>query len=250
MEREMEREKERERKRERESDLAPGCGLWSNVFDCRNGAKKLSCPVEKSTSMFLCRAWATCGRAVGTRPLLRCFSSGAAPASGDAPPPAAVRAGVPEYRLPESPYVGHIPSTSSRSVVTEEQKALAERDAEYAALLSRARPQFMYGRWRKPKVSARRVAEIRKAALEQGEPWVDPRAPKVYKPRHPLARVGPKGHKHEKLKEKRLENIAEQLKKMPKMIADYRKEQRDRRATRKGVEILFPFRLNRRRRNN
>ena len=60
-----------------------------------------------------------------------------------------------------------------------------------ASLPTSMNPQLVDGKWRKPELSKRSLAELRKAALAMGREWVWDPAPKDKKERDP------RGHKNE-----------------------------------------------------
>eukprot|EP00741_Cyanophora_paradoxa_P016698 tig00020938_g16127.t1 len=73
------------------------------------------------------------------------------------------------------------------------------------------------GKWRRPELSLRKKAMLRKEALLKGEPWPfdDPPKEKVVKL--------PKGHKWEREKHLRVAKIQKALEEQPAKIAEYRK---------------------------
>jgi len=89
-------------------------------------------------------------------------------------------------------------------------------------------PRFFGGRWRRPEMSARDIARIRKVRLLRGEEWL------YDKPEQERLPVFLKGHRrHERSEQRRLQ-IEEKMKQMPAMVQKYyeaararRKRQRD-----------------------
>lgn len=98
---------------------------------------------------------------------------------------------------------------------------------EVAEILQKSKPQKMGRTWHKPKISARRLAMLRKQYIAQGYYWPD--KPMVDRG---LDRL-PKGHKYEKQKEERLAQIEENMKNMPRIIEDYRSRMGELRAKRR-----------------
>ena len=81
-----------------------------------------------------------------------------------------------------------------------------------------SRPTFVNGRWRKPELSARRVAMVRQTMLSQNVYWPD-------KPLRNLGADKPlKLSRHEREREARQKKIEENMRKMPKMIQEYREK--------------------------
>ena len=68
---------------------------------------------------------------------------------------------------------------------------------EVAEILRKSKPQKVGDKWHKPKISARRLADLRKQCIAKGYYW--PEKPMVDRG---LDRM-PKGHKYEKRKEER-----------------------------------------------
>lgn len=68
---------------------------------------------------------------------------------------------------------------------------------EIVEILEKSRPQLVGNNWHKPKLSARRVAELRKKYVALGYFW----------PQRPLVDRGldktPKGHQYERVKEEK-----------------------------------------------
>ena len=72
---------------------------------------------------------------------------------------------------------------------------------EVAEILRKSKPQKVGDEWHKPKISARRLADLRKQYIAKGYYW--PEKPMVDRG---LDRM-PKGHKYEKRKEERCVRI-------------------------------------------
>ncbi|XP_001640517.2 uncharacterized protein LOC5520690 [Nematostella vectensis] len=112
------------------------------------------------------------------------------------------------------------------NVMAEETKP-GSVSPEVAQILEDSRPKFINNNWHKPKISARRLAELRKAYIAQGFYW----------PKKPMIDRGldktPKGHKYEQEKEERLAKIEENMNNMPRIIEEYRKKMIELRSKRK-----------------
>eukprot|EP01137_Pigoraptor_chileana_P013017 Opistho-2@66008 len=107
--------------------------------------------------------------------------------------------------------------------------------AKYAdMLLAASKPSFVNGAWRKPRLGAMALAALRKDALVHGETFPIPD-----KVRKELRVQPPKGHKFLAAKEEREARIQEGLAKMPKLIADYRKEKAIERAESKKNKGVY-----------
>ena len=78
------------------------------------------------------------------------------------------------------------------------------------------KPQKVNGLWRKPAISAKNSARLRKDTLLAGEEWEfeQEKKPRPYKK--------PKGHKVDRLQLIRKAEIEENMKNMPQKIAKYR----------------------------
>ena len=72
---------------------------------------------------------------------------------------------------------------------------------EVAEILGKSKPQKVGDKWHKPKISARRLADLRKQYIAKGYYW--PEKPMVDRG---LDRM-PKGHKYERRKEERCVRI-------------------------------------------
>eukprot|EP00128_Syssomonas_multiformis_P011524 Colp12_sorted_trinity150504_noHs@36497 len=97
-------------------------------------------------------------------------------------------------------------------------------------LIAASKPVKAGDCWKKPVLSARRIADLRKEATIAGVPFPIPA-----KKHKPWIKKAPKGHKHEREFAARLATIEENMKKMPQMIADYRKNFAAARAERKAA---------------
>ncbi|KAK8790568.1 hypothetical protein JH06_4038 [Blastocystis sp. subtype 4] len=94
-------------------------------------------------------------------------------------------------------------------------------------MISKAiKPQLVEGVWRKPKLSARRIARIRKECLRYGTINGVPAQwnPEWDKPKKSWIPRPPKGHADERALADRVALIDKNLKAMPKMIEETRKE--------------------------
>jgi hypothetical protein len=101
------------------------------------------------------------------------------------------------------------------------------------------------GKWRKPMVSPRLAAKVRKAAIREdsvgpGKMW-DP-VWELENPKLPSLKA-PKGHLRDRTREKRAAKIEDNLKGMDKKIAEYRAAVEGRKPV-PGIETLFK-RINR-----
>jgi len=100
--------------------------------------------------------------------------------------------------------------------------------------------QRVHNSWRKPRFSPQRLQAVKRMVVGAGLEWKDPRPVREPKERHPLARVGPKGHAHMNAKEAREKHIAAQLQKMPKLIQKYREAVLARKATKfRPISLLY-----------
>ncbi|BDA51115.1 hypothetical protein COCOBI_17-3350 [Coccomyxa sp. Obi] len=88
------------------------------------------------------------------------------------------------------------------------------------------KPRLVNGIWHKPKVSARKAADLKKAALFEGREWPYPEEEKKPNKRGFGQYKALKGHKHEKEQAIREEKIAENLADMPNKIAAYRESRK------------------------
>ncbi|XP_076955185.1 uncharacterized protein LOC143629928 [Bidens hawaiensis] len=73
------------------------------------------------------------------------------------------------------------------------------------------------GAWKPLRISARRRARLRKEVMLAGEDW-------PYDPERKEMRTKRKGHKCDRVSAEKRANTAELMKKMPQMLADYRKK--------------------------
>ncbi|XP_028414319.1 uncharacterized protein LOC114537485 isoform X2 [Dendronephthya gigantea] len=121
--------------------------------------------------------------------------------------------------------------------VTKESEMLFEQNQdeqcvsdEVAKWLELSKPTFVNGRYVKAKLSARRLAKIRKQYVSDGYYW----------PTKPLRDrsldMVPKYSKKEKAREERRKLIEENMKKMPEMIAEYRAKMKDLRAQKRELK--------------
>jgi len=102
--------------------------------------------------------------------------------------------------------------------------------AARAALPASFRPSWDAdaGRWRRPAISARRIAALRSAALAAGRPWEWDVPHRVVVSDAPF-----KGHMRERRWAERQEEIARSMERMPAAVAAFRKAERERRAAAK-----------------
>ncbi|KAI5640398.1 hypothetical protein M9H77_00184 [Catharanthus roseus] len=77
------------------------------------------------------------------------------------------------------------------------------------------------GAWKPLGISARRRARLRKEVLLAGEDW-------PYDPERKEMRTKRKGHKVDRIAAEKRENTAALMRKMPSMLADYRKRRWER----------------------
>ena len=108
---------------------------------------------------------------------------------------------------------------------------------EHFAKLPRAMlPQFVNNKWRKPEFSARRVAELRKKALQENVEWTFDDA--VRKPEKFPKLKPPKGHKRLREDEVKLRDAKRKAaeKRQPEIVRQY-EEKRRRRA--KGNDAVL-----------
>jgi hypothetical protein len=107
---------------------------------------------------------------------------------------------------------------------------------EHFAMLPRAMlPQFVNNKWRKPEFSARRVAELRKKALQENVEWT---FDAVRKPEKFPKLKPPKGHKRLREEEVKLRDAKRKAaeKRQPEIVRQY-EEKRRRRA--KGNDAVL-----------
>ena len=107
---------------------------------------------------------------------------------------------------------------------------------EHFAKLPRAMlPQFVNNKWRKPEFSARRVAELRKKALQENVEWT---FDAVRKPEKFPKLKPPKGHKRLREEEVKLRDAKRKAaeKRQPEIVRQY-EEKRRRRA--KGNDAVL-----------
>eukprot|EP01100_Stratorugosa_tubuloviscum_P009241 TRINITY_DN3861_c0_g2_i1.p1 TRINITY_DN3861_c0_g2~~TRINITY_DN3861_c0_g2_i1.p1 ORF type:complete len:160 (-),score=70.02 TRINITY_DN3861_c0_g2_i1:266-691(-) len=86
-------------------------------------------------------------------------------------------------------------------------------------------PTFINGSWRKPKISAMKLAKYRKLAALTNTPWVEPvrKNTIVEKPEKTFY---PRGTKHERTYLKRQISIHEKLKQIPKTMEQLKKDKK------------------------
>ena len=98
------------------------------------------------------------------------------------------------------------------------------KDGVVSPPLEHTRPNYTNGLWYKPKLNNRKCKLLKQKAISQGFDFVDPRPVVVKKPNPEnfQRKQGPKGHRWEEKKEKRLETIKKKMKDMPKLIDEYR----------------------------
>mmetsp|Transcript_5728 Transcript_5728/g.14558 ORF Transcript_5728/g.14558 Transcript_5728/m.14558 type:complete len:160 (+) Transcript_5728:96-575(+) len=133
------------------------------------------------------------------------------------------------------------------------------------------RPQLVNGVWRKPALSPRKYATLRKKALASGAEWEEVHPKYLRRMVHAPGAVGedararlaaiegqeavdavplsrwelfsrkPKGHRYERLKIEREKTIAKNMAKMPEMIRKYKeKSRKDRIPKKEGLDFLVP----------
>ncbi|PRP77684.1 hypothetical protein PROFUN_00545 [Planoprotostelium fungivorum] len=103
-----------------------------------------------------------------------------------------------------------------------------------------ARPHFVNGRWNKPALSARMVAEYRKQYFVRGLEF--PEIPKGYEvpSTKPPAELKLKGHKHIREAPLRQQKIAQNMAKMPKLIEEFRKNKaEEKHRARKPLDLFL-----------
>ncbi|GMH32576.1 hypothetical protein BSKO_00410 [Bryopsis sp. KO-2023] len=87
------------------------------------------------------------------------------------------------------------------------------------------KPYQVNGIWRKARLSARQAAKLRKEHLVAGKEWpFESVWPGIKKNNKPPRQ--PKGHKWEAEKLERQKRIEEQMKQMPKRVAEYRESKK------------------------
>jgi len=103
-------------------------------------------------------------------------------------------------------------------------------------LPSMFRPQKQEdGRWRMARYSARAVARLRRATIQQGRVWPYdvPKKEVVWERMF-------KGHKEDREAAEKLERIRRNMERMPEIIAAYRREKKERKAPKKeGLQLLL-----------
>lgn len=119
-------------------------------------------------------------------------------------------------------------------------KNLAEVIAAKAARPAVMKPQKVDGKWRKPKMSARDIARKRKECIMQGREWKWDIPHKIVEKAVPF-----KGKLRDLRRKEKLVEIERCMKRMPKLVAEYRERERKRRAERAGkvttglVQVMF-----------
>ncbi|KVI07754.1 hypothetical protein Ccrd_013881, partial [Cynara cardunculus var. scolymus] len=134
---------------------------------------------------------------------------------------------TPALRLRSSPSQIGAPSPSQMAgnliksvakAVGEYQYPWRDRLTKYKDELSKGVWGYWHlGAWKPLGISARRRARLRKEVLLAGEDW-------PYDPERKEMRTKRKGHKCDRISAEKRANTAELMKKMPQMLADYRKK--------------------------
>lgn len=107
---------------------------------------------------------------------------------------------------------------SVAKAVTEFQYPWRDKLTKYKGELSKGVWGYWeLGAWKPLGISARRRARLRKEVLLAGEDW-------PYDPARKEMRTKRKGHKCDRISAEKRANTAELMKKMPQMLADYRKK--------------------------
>lgn len=104
-------------------------------------------------------------------------------------------------------------------------KNLAEIAVAKAARPETMKPHFVDGRWQKPKLSAMAIARMRKRHIQQGLEWKWDIPHKIVEKRMPF-----KGKLRDARKKEKEAEIMRCMARMPKMVAEYRKKEKKRRA--------------------
>lgn len=94
---------------------------------------------------------------------------------------------------------------------------LAEIAAAKAARPEHFKPQFVNGKWQRPKWSRRRIAWERKKVIQAGGVWPYDIPHKIVEKKIPF-----KGHKKDQLRLEKQEHIRRCMAKMPELIEEYR----------------------------
>ena len=112
-----------------------------------------------------------------------------------------------------------------------------------AALAEALKPQLVNGKWRKPKVSARYAAQLRKEAIVAGKYGTFVEGEGVWdwrwdKKRAMRGMAAPKQSRSVRTREERMQVIQKKLDDMPKLLEAHRKEVRARKPP-KGIAALL-----------
>ena len=103
------------------------------------------------------------------------------------------------------------------------------------------KPTFRYGVWLKPKLSARMFKKAKLKAIEDGR-WEITENPEDPPSRWWFQKPGG-GGKWAKLKQKKLQTIEENMKKMPKMIEQFKKnrtKKKEKGRGKSGMGLMYP----------
>lgn len=111
-------------------------------------------------------------------------------------------------------------------------KNLAEVLAARAARPEVMKPQFVNGKWHKPKMSALAIARLRKKYFEAGKEWKWDIPKKIVEKKIPF-----KGKLRDLQKAERQVEISRCMSRMPKLIAEYRERERERRRKKKLSQL-------------
>lgn len=103
-------------------------------------------------------------------------------------------------------------------------KNMAEVAAAKAARPDVMKPQFVNGKWRKPKMSALAIARLRKQYIKAGKEWKWDIPKKIVEKQVPF-----KGKLRDLRKQERQIEIQRCMARMPKLIEEYRIKERERR---------------------
>eukprot|EP00118_Oscarella_pearsei_P025239 m.307809 g.307809 ORF g.307809 m.307809 type:complete len:147 (+) comp42853_c0_seq1:38-478(+) len=108
---------------------------------------------------------------------------------------------------------------------------------EILKILDHSKPTFRDGLWRKPAVSAMKLARLRNQYISAGYHW----------PQEPLRDRTkdrpPKGHKWERERGARQAMIQDNLKRMPTIIEEYKAERKLKRKKDSGKELTDPSKV-------
>ncbi|XP_062503077.1 uncharacterized protein LOC134180029 [Corticium candelabrum] len=104
-------------------------------------------------------------------------------------------------------------------------------------IIDLSKPLYIDGQWKKPRISGRKYARLRKQFVSSGYYWPE-------KPLRDRSKDVPsKGHKWEREREERLSQIAEKMRKMPQMIADYRQQRKAQKQKSQEKNLKDPTKL-------